>query len=230
MSGPSQQHQQQQQQQQQQPPFPNKYNSRLVAQQDAKPCTICFKPSTTVLLAENNGDFFYTCIQHLSDEQFASPVLLDDYTDLQKGVDELRLKVDKLQKEADAAKPYLWGISSYWSKEKTPTTTTTTTGKEDDNKDKNKDETKEKEKGKEKEKEKAGSNYESLKKQLLQTQQELNEKQTQLTQFKFKKYTLNTQVYRNRLMLKQKKIYNQQRTEKIQKPGFFPSAPNHEIT
>lgn len=205
--------------QQQQPPFSNKYNARLVSQQDAKPCTICFKPSTTVLLAENNLDFFYTCAQHLLDDQFASPVILDEYNKLKKLVDELTQKVERLRVDVDAAKPYLWGISSYWSKDKSTDT------KSDKNKDK--EETKE-DSGSEASKQKS-NNYETLKKQLLTTEQELNTKQAELTNFKFKKYTLNQQVYRNRLMLNQKKKYNKQRTEKIQQSGFFPTAPNHNI-
>ncbi|KAI5952096.1 hypothetical protein KGF57_004225 [Candida theae] len=213
--------------QQLQPPFPNKYNARLVAQQDSKPCTICFKPSTTVLLADNNADFFYTCAQHLRDDQFASPIPSDEYTALQKQVDELRSQVDKLRVEVEAAKPYLWGISSYWSTSKERTSTAD--NKSDESSDKYSNKEKEKKQSDSTTAKQDSTTYESLKAKLLKTEQELAEKQTELTQYKFKKYTLNQQVYRNRLMLNQKKIYNKQRTEKIQQPGFFPSAPHHNI-
>ncbi|KAI5967405.1 hypothetical protein CANMA_003048 [Candida margitis] len=212
----------------QQPPFPNKYNARLVAQTDAKPCTICFKPATTVLLAENNLDFFYTCVQHLLDAQFASPIPSEEYTELKKTVDNLTQKVDTLKKEVDAAKPYLWGISTYWSKDK-PTETSKLSDK-----DKSKSNGTESENNKQKEGEKGGGTsghkYETLKKQLNTTETELNNKQDELKNFKFKKYTLNQQVYRNRLMSHQKKKYNKERSEKIQQAGFFPSAPNHSIS
>ncbi|CAD1812694.1 AAA-ATPase Vps4-associated protein 1 family protein [Candida parapsilosis] len=212
-------------QQQPPPPFPNKYNARLVAQHDAKPCTICFKPATTVLLAENQADFFYTCVQHLTDEQFASPIKSEEYVGLQQQVDDLSRQVDKLKIDADAAKPYLWGISTYWSKD-----TTTSTSKEKErekNKDKDKHDTKEKDSNSDSQRsnQQTTNNYESLRKQLQSTQQELQTNQTKLTNFKFKQYILNHQVYANRLKRHQQKKYNKQRTELIHQPGFFPQLP-----
>lgn len=66
----------------QQPPFPNKYHVKLVASLDSKACLICYKPATTVLLADGNGDFFYTCPQHLLDNQFANAIHPQEYTEL----------------------------------------------------------------------------------------------------------------------------------------------------
>lgn len=51
----------------------NLYHRRLVAPAAAKPCFICHKPSTTVLITPDNRDFFFACIGHLKDRGFASP-------------------------------------------------------------------------------------------------------------------------------------------------------------
>lgn len=51
----------------------NNYQLRHVVEQDAKPCFICYKPTTSLLLNEvHNADFFYTCDVHLRDKHFAT--------------------------------------------------------------------------------------------------------------------------------------------------------------
>ncbi|KAK7470971.1 hypothetical protein VKT23_002385 [Stygiomarasmius scandens] len=52
--------------------FTNLYYKRTTG--TAKPCYICFKPTTTVLATINTVDFLYTCDNHLTDRGFASPV------------------------------------------------------------------------------------------------------------------------------------------------------------
>ena len=96
-------------QQQQVPPFPNKYQVRLVASSDSKPCIICYKPATTVLLAEGNGDFFYTCQQHLKDEQFANSIHPQEYTDLVNSQKELITKKTQLEKDVELEN-HIFGI------------------------------------------------------------------------------------------------------------------------
>ncbi|KAB8542127.1 hypothetical protein FH972_025590 [Carpinus fangiana] len=55
-------------------PFPNTYHRRAVAPTAPKPCFICFKSTTTVLITPCNKDFFYICPGHLLDRGFAIPL------------------------------------------------------------------------------------------------------------------------------------------------------------
>lgn len=188
------------QSQKQQPPFPNKYQVRLVGSSDSKPCIICFKPSTTVLLADGNGDFFYTCQQHLQDEQFANAIHPQEYIDLVNSQKELTFKKSQLEKDIELVKPYIWNkVTEYWK----------------DNKKKD---------GKEE-----GSKYEKFKNELQEVIDDLEKKTKSILEFKFKQYKLNQDIYKNRLMNYQKKVYGQQRASNIQKDGFFPSAPSHNL-
>ncbi|KAJ4352681.1 hypothetical protein N0V95_004065 [Ascochyta clinopodiicola] len=54
-------------------PFENTWHHRKVAETASKPCNICFKPTSSVLITPNNKDFFYVCIGHLSDRGFCQP-------------------------------------------------------------------------------------------------------------------------------------------------------------
>ncbi|KAF2625271.1 DUF1742-domain-containing protein [Macroventuria anomochaeta] len=54
-------------------PFDNTWYHRKVAGSASKPCNICFKPTSSVLITPNNKDFFYVCIGHLSDRGFCQP-------------------------------------------------------------------------------------------------------------------------------------------------------------
>ncbi|EGW33896.1 uncharacterized protein SPAPADRAFT_70142 [Spathaspora passalidarum NRRL Y-27907] len=179
------------------PPFPNKYNIRLVAANDSKSCTICYKPSTTVLVSDNQADFFYTCPQHLLDEHFATPIQPQSYLDLVKQKEELEAKKTQLEKDIELEKPYLWNkVSEYWQKS--------------DNK-------------------KEKSKFEKLNDELKQVIEQLSDKQKEVSEFKFKVYKLNLDIYKNRLMLTQKKKYQKERYEKMHSEGFFPSAPKNDI-
>lgn len=73
------------------------------------------------------------------------------------------------------------------------------------------------------------SKYEKLKNELKEVMKELDEKNKLILEFKFKQYKLNQDIYKNRLMIHQKKVYGQQRAVKIQQEGFFPSAPSHNL-
>ncbi|RCK57923.1 hypothetical protein Cantr_06577 [Candida viswanathii] len=194
-------------QQQPQAPFPNKYQMRQVASSDSKACVICYKPATTVMLAEGNGDFFYTCQQHLQDDQFANAIHPQEYTDLVSLQKELTSKKTQLEKDVELEKPYIWNkVAGYW-----------------------KDDKKKKLEDGESKAEEAGSKYEKLKKELWDVTKELDEKTESILEFKFKQYKLNQDIYKNRLMAHQKKVYGQQRAAKIQQEGFFPSAPSHSL-
>lgn len=53
--------------------LPNVWHHRKVAENSAKACWICYKPSASVLITPDNKDFFYICVGHLSDRGFCQP-------------------------------------------------------------------------------------------------------------------------------------------------------------
>lgn len=71
--------------------FPNVYAHRKVADTSSKPCDICYKPSTSVLVVSENKvhldyknfeaivnakqDFFFVCPGHLKDKGFCTPII-----------------------------------------------------------------------------------------------------------------------------------------------------------
>ncbi|TQS34856.1 hypothetical protein Golomagni_04746 [Golovinomyces magnicellulatus] len=81
--------------------FPNLYTHRQVAGTAAKPCEICSKPSTSVLLASGNKDFFYVCSIHLKDKGFCRPsqnensVTAQNNQELNDEILRLKLKYDE---------------------------------------------------------------------------------------------------------------------------------------
>lgn len=183
------------------PPFPNKYQVKLVASSDSKSCTICYKPTTTVLLCETKLDFFYVCPQHLLDENFASPIHPQDYLDLISTKEKLVAKKVQLDKDIEKESPYIWNkVTDYWKK---------------------------KEDSKPSESEK--SKYEKLKEEMKELLLDLEKTANQIKEYKFKVYKLHDGIYKNRLMLHQKKKYNKERSEKIQQQGFFPSVPSNKL-
>ncbi|KAI5962696.1 uncharacterized protein KGF55_003772 [Candida pseudojiufengensis] len=194
--------------QQIQPPFQNKYNLRSVSSQDSKSCLICYKPTTEVLITDNHLDFFYICKSHLYDESFAKPIESKEYEELKNEITKLEIQLKEVGKKVEETKPYLWGIN--WSKDKK---------KKEEDKDKDKEDDKSK-----------NNNHESYKSKLKEIENNLTTKNEELKNFKFKSYNLSSTIYKNRLMLNQKKKYNKERIEKIQKDGFFPTVPTHEIS
>lgn len=74
----------------------NLYYRRLVAESGAKPCFVCYRPSSTVLISEDQNDWFYVCPGHLSDAKFATP---KDGEDLAK-----KKHDEEVEKEIEAVK------------------------------------------------------------------------------------------------------------------------------
>lgn len=201
------------------PPFPNSYATKKVADSDAKPCTICYKPATTVLLNDNKMDFFYTCDLHLQDEHFATPLPNEEHAELVKSREELEKNLTDLKTKMDAVKPYIWNKLMMDYIPGMSTDTKTLTNDKDDKKDSEKSANK--------------SNNEKFKEYETEIRDKtikLSETNIKISQFKFKAYKLNQDVYRGRIQNYIKAKMNQARTQKIQlDPTFFPTVPSNKL-
>ncbi|KAK1997197.1 DUF1742-domain-containing protein [Colletotrichum falcatum] len=49
--------------------FANIYTHRKVAETAAKGCDVCYRATSSVLVASENKDFFYVCPSHLKDKE-----------------------------------------------------------------------------------------------------------------------------------------------------------------
>lgn len=192
------------------PPFVNDYLSRRVSDTDSKSCLICYKPTTTVLISSNKVDFFYVCPSHLSDEHFATPIKPQAYQDLVKEKATLQEKVDTLTKELEVLKPYLWNsLKSYLpgkaAKEpKTDTDQAAGTAAK-------------------------SSKYESILKELKETQTKLDVTSEDIVKFAFKQFSLHQEIYRQRIQNYLKIKHNRSRNQKIQEGLLFPEVPKNEL-
>ena len=76
----------------------NIYYRRLVAEQSAKACWICYKPSSTVLVTPEQDDWFHLCPGHLKDRKFAIPKDEEDLAE-KKRKEELEKEIEAVKKE-----------------------------------------------------------------------------------------------------------------------------------
>ncbi|KAI9717473.1 MAG: hypothetical protein M1828_007173 [Chrysothrix sp. TS-e1954] len=81
----------------------NLYHRRLVAPTSSKPCFICHKPTSTVLITPDDRDFFYACPGHLKDVKFATPQDTSNAEDAKK-VEEEKKKKEDLEKQIEKVK------------------------------------------------------------------------------------------------------------------------------
>ena len=192
--------------------FPNHYHARLVAEKDSKACTLCFKPTTTVLISQNKVDFFYVCPLHLKDEHFSTAIRPDEYKGLETKREELDKKIEDSRKRVERLRPYAWNfLSSMLGSKKGE-------GTEVD-----------KDKGTEKDKDKEKETYETAKQDLRRLEGELNEINSGISNYKFKDYTLNKDIYRMRTQNYAQSKIRAKKQQEMHKPGFFPSAPQHGV-
>lgn len=192
------------------PPFVNPYNLRTVADSDAKSCYVCYKPTSKVLISENKADFFYVCPSHLKDSSFASPVHPSEYQDLVKKKASLVIKIAEI--EADLKNlGYNWDfVSKIPGFSKKEEKTTETKGDSDLPKIPSK-------------------TSKSLNEDLTTAKTSMDEVSQSIANFPFKQYNLDKDIHRNRVRAFLQVRANQKRQQELQKPGFFPSAPTHDI-
>lgn len=192
------------------PPFPNDYLLRLVAESDSKACLICYKPTTSVLLAGNKGDFFYVCPGHLKDESFSRPIHPESYTKLLNEQKELEKKIVTANEVAEANKPYSWNkimTSMGWKTDKKSEDTTKSA------------ETQAKEK-----------TYEALLAELNELKKQLATLKESITGFKFKNYKLSGDIYKMRINNHIQARVRAKRQQEMHNPSFFPSAPTNNLS
>ncbi|EGS22558.1 uncharacterized protein CTHT_0021060 [Thermochaetoides thermophila DSM 1495] len=80
--------------------FPNLYVHRKVAESNAKPCDICYKLSSSVLVTDSEGikDWFHVCPSHLKDRGFCTPKINQAAIEERKQR-ELQEEIERLKKE-----------------------------------------------------------------------------------------------------------------------------------
>lgn len=78
---------------------PNVYHLRRVAPTSAKPCYVCYKPTSSCLITPDNRDFFYICDGHLKDPGFASPIVDKEDEEAKKKKEEMAKAIEEVKKE-----------------------------------------------------------------------------------------------------------------------------------
>ncbi|KAK1139029.1 hypothetical protein N8T08_001333 [Aspergillus melleus] len=79
--------------------LPNIYHLRRVADTAARACSICYKPSSSVLITPDNKDFFYVCPVHLKDRNFCSPVVDEGGRETKRKEEAMAAEIEKVKRE-----------------------------------------------------------------------------------------------------------------------------------
>ncbi|KAM0803223.1 VPS4-associated protein 1 [Usnea florida] len=82
----------------------NVWHLRRVAEASAKPCDICYKPTTSVLITPDNKDYFYVCPGHLKDRGFCTPVVDEAEAAAKKKKEEMDREIELIKKEYEEKK------------------------------------------------------------------------------------------------------------------------------
>lgn len=184
---------------------------RLVADADAKPCNICYKPTCTVLVAATKNDFFYVCPMHLKDQALASPVHPESYKQLLNDKKDLEERIREANAKAEANRPYSWNkFAARLGFSETP-------GKEDSQDKKTQQESEPKPKD--------AKTYQDYVGQANTLKKELAELSSSISSFQFKKYSLHSDFYKARLNAKAQAALRAKRLQEIQSGAIFPTAP-----
>ncbi|GMG32856.1 unnamed protein product [Ambrosiozyma monospora] len=209
-------------------PFKNLYKKRKVQATQSKSCSICYKPTDTVLITLNSKDWFYVCDVHLADSNFCDVVYMDDSNndkmkELEKLVNDensILKKIKHFENLKEQKNNQFNKFKSYiWSNKKAD-------GK---NSEDGKDE-KDKDKSNDSDAASTGKDSDMTIAELNTKIKELNNKdlktaKDEIANFNktFRKYKLSTVFYKNRLMLDYKKQKRVEQQKKLQDGTLFPS-------
>ncbi|KAL8770341.1 MAG: hypothetical protein Q9209_003977 [Squamulea sp. 1 TL-2023] len=79
--------------------LPNIWHLRRVAETSAKPCHICYKSTTSVLITPDQKDHFYVCPGHLKDRGFCTPIIDEIEAAAKKKQEELDHEIERIKAE-----------------------------------------------------------------------------------------------------------------------------------
>ncbi|MCJ1279722.1 hypothetical protein MMC21_007546 [Puttea exsequens] len=79
--------------------FVNVWHLRKVAETSSKPCDVCYKPTTSVLITPDNKDYFYVCPGHLKDRGFCTPIADEADAAAKKKKAELDREIEIIKQE-----------------------------------------------------------------------------------------------------------------------------------
>ncbi|KAK0625051.1 AAA-ATPase Vps4-associated protein 1-domain-containing protein [Bombardia bombarda] len=181
--------------------FPNVYTHRKVAETSAKPCDICFRPSSSVLVTPENKDFFYVCPTHLKDRGFCTPKIDQAAVEGRKKRD-LEAEVERVKKEYEEKQRK--------KKEKE---------KEKEDKEKKDDKSKDKDKDKDKEDDKKKKDDSTKDETATKSPPPVEEEQEPRV------FELKGTFYQQRLNRKRQAEIAKRNRERLRDPNFFPSVP-----
>ncbi|KAL8785338.1 MAG: hypothetical protein Q9213_003403 [Squamulea squamosa] len=77
----------------------NIWHLRKVAEASAKPCHICYKSTTSVLITPDQKDHFYICPGHLKDRGFCTPIVGEAEAVAKKKQEELDREIELIKAE-----------------------------------------------------------------------------------------------------------------------------------
>ncbi|QKX56308.1 uncharacterized protein TRUGW13939_03409 [Talaromyces rugulosus] len=185
--------------------LPNVWHLRRVADTASKACTICYKPSTSVLITPDNKDFFYTCPAHLKDRSFCSPIVDAGEEAKKKKDEELAREIENVKRE-------------YEEKQKKKKEKKEKEKKADDDKDKDKDDkTSEKDDDKKAEQEKNAK--------IEQLQKEAEPKADDSPRI----FALHKNFYQMRINRIRSIDLAKRNAERLKNPASFPSVPKGDL-
>lgn len=185
-------------------PFQNKYTVRKVAETAAKACDVCYRPSTTVLITEDNKDFFYICPVHLTDRNFCGPII--------------DAEAAKAKRERQMAEEKAKILKEFEEKQKKK--------KEKEEKANSKDADKDKDKSKDDDKDKKEDKSDEKKSDAAGSKEPEDsaaaDEETEIRAYELKRSFFDQRVKRRR----QAEAAKRDR-ERASQPGYFPDAPTH---
>lgn len=193
-------------------PFEDKYRLRKVAETDWKPCFICYKPTSAVLITANQVDFFYVCLAHLKDARgFCTPVYGPEVEETKRELKTKKERAQIVQFLIDQKTK-----SGTWSKIMNMGSKTDEKVAESANK----------------EKEKKKQTVEELRLEVAELNKETKalEEKVEALEKSVKEYVLNKDIYRIRLGNYSKKLVQKKRVEQVSSGEFFPTIPTGSLT